>query len=99
MKTTMTAGGNWVLPPSVQDGAWLMVLAIVCTLIPFVVSLGTLRYLSAFTTQLAALFLLTLTLAQVRGRLTDEQEAAHLKAMRHLPVSIGAVQTRPPSGR
>jgi len=45
----------------------------------------------AFTTQLAALFLLTLTLAQVRGRLTDEQEAAHLKAMRHLPVSIGAV--------
>jgi len=45
----------------------------------------------AFTTQLAALFLLTLTLAQVKGRLSDEQEAAHLKAMRHLPVSIGAV--------
>jgi len=45
----------------------------------------------AFTTQLAALFLLTLSLAQVRGRLTDEQEAAHLKAMRHLPAAIGAV--------
>ena len=45
----------------------------------------------AFTTQLAALFLLALTLAQVRGRLNDEQEAAHLKAMRHLPVAIGAV--------
>jgi glucosamine--fructose-6-phosphate aminotransferase (isomerizing) len=45
----------------------------------------------AFTTQLAALFLLTLTLAQTKGRLNDEQEAAHLKAMRHLPVSIGAV--------
>ena len=45
----------------------------------------------AFTTQLVALFLLALTLAQVRGRLTDEQEAAHLKALRHLPVSIGAV--------
>ena len=45
----------------------------------------------AFTTQLAALFLLTLTLAQVKGRLSDEQEAAHLKAMRHLPVSISAV--------
>jgi glucosamine--fructose-6-phosphate aminotransferase (isomerizing) len=29
----------------------------------------------AFTTQLAALFLLTLTLAQVNGRLTDEEEA------------------------
>jgi glucosamine--fructose-6-phosphate aminotransferase (isomerizing) len=45
----------------------------------------------AFTTQLAALFLLTLALAQVRGHLTDEQEAAHLKAMRHLPVAISAV--------
>ncbi|OGB27127.1 MAG: glutamine--fructose-6-phosphate aminotransferase [Burkholderiales bacterium RIFCSPLOWO2_02_FULL_57_36] len=45
----------------------------------------------AFTTQLAALFLLALTLAQIKGRLSDEQEAAHLKAMRHLPVSISAV--------
>jgi glutamine---fructose-6-phosphate transaminase (isomerizing) len=45
----------------------------------------------AFSTQLAALFLLTLALAQVKGRLTDEQEAAHLKAMRHLPVAIAAV--------
>jgi glucosamine--fructose-6-phosphate aminotransferase (isomerizing) len=45
----------------------------------------------AFTTQLAALFLLTLSLAQVRGHLSDEQEAAHLKAMRHLPVAISAV--------
>jgi glutamine---fructose-6-phosphate transaminase (isomerizing) len=45
----------------------------------------------AFTTQLAALFLLTLTLAQVKGRLSDEQEAAHIKAMRHLPVAISAV--------
>ncbi|HTN67105.1 MAG TPA: glutamine--fructose-6-phosphate transaminase (isomerizing) [Burkholderiaceae bacterium] len=45
----------------------------------------------AFTTQLTALFLLTLALAQVRGHLSDEQEAQHLKAMRHLPVSVGAV--------
>jgi glutamine---fructose-6-phosphate transaminase (isomerizing) len=45
----------------------------------------------AFTTQLAALFLLTLALAQVRGHLSDEQEAAHLKAMRHLPVALQAV--------
>jgi glucosamine--fructose-6-phosphate aminotransferase (isomerizing) len=44
----------------------------------------------AFTTQLAALFLLTLAIAQTKGRLTDEQEAAHLKAMRHLPVAISA---------
>ncbi|UUZ51499.1 hypothetical protein LP420_20345 [Massilia sp. B-10] len=45
----------------------------------------------AFTTQLAALFLLTLTLAQVNGHLTDEQEATYLKQMRHLPVAIAAV--------
>ena len=45
----------------------------------------------AFTTQLAGLFLLTLCLAQVNGRLSDEEEAAHLKAMRHLPVAIAAV--------
>jgi glucosamine--fructose-6-phosphate aminotransferase (isomerizing) len=45
----------------------------------------------AFTTQLAALFLLTLSLAQVNGRLTDAEEADHLKAMRHLPVAISAV--------
>ena len=45
----------------------------------------------AFTTQLAGLFLLTLTLAKLRGRLSDAQEAAHLKAMRHLPTGIQAV--------
>ncbi|HEY0589596.1 MAG TPA: glutamine--fructose-6-phosphate transaminase (isomerizing) [Pseudoduganella sp.] len=45
----------------------------------------------AFTTQLSALFLLTLSLAQVNGLLTDEEEAAHLKAMRHLPSAIAAV--------
>ncbi|MFZ6748946.1 glutamine--fructose-6-phosphate transaminase (isomerizing) [Undibacterium sp. Ren11W] len=45
----------------------------------------------AFTTQLAALFLLALTLAQSKGRLSDEQEAEHIKALRHLPVAITAV--------
>lgn len=45
----------------------------------------------AFTTQLAALFLLTLTLAQVNGRLTDAEEAEHLKMMRHLPVALSSV--------
>jgi glucosamine--fructose-6-phosphate aminotransferase (isomerizing) len=44
----------------------------------------------AFTTQLAALFLLTLALAQTRGRLTEEQEAEHIKALRHLPAAIQA---------
>jgi drug/metabolite transporter (DMT)-like permease len=41
------------LMPTVHDGAWLLVLAILCTLIPFAVSLATLRHLSAFTAQLA----------------------------------------------
>ena len=45
----------------------------------------------AFTTQLAGLFLLTLVLAQIKGRLTEAQEAAHLKAMRHLPAALSAV--------
>ncbi|OBV39550.1 glutamine--fructose-6-phosphate transaminase (isomerizing) [Janthinobacterium psychrotolerans] len=45
----------------------------------------------AFTTQLAGLFLLTLCLAQVNGHLSEEDEAAHLKAMRHLPVAIASV--------
>ena len=45
----------------------------------------------AFTTQLVGLFLLALALAQVRGRLTDDAEAAHLKALRHLPVAVQSV--------
>ncbi|WP_341909681.1 glutamine--fructose-6-phosphate transaminase (isomerizing) [Polaromonas sp. YR568] len=45
----------------------------------------------AFTAQLAGLFLLTLALAQSKGRLSDEDEAAHLKAMRHLPAALQAV--------
>ena len=45
----------------------------------------------AFTTQLVGLFLLTLALAQARGRLDDEQEAQHLKALRHLPVAVQGV--------
>ena len=45
----------------------------------------------AFTTQLAGLYLLTLALAQVRGRLSEAQEAAELKALRHLPVALAAV--------
>jgi glucosamine--fructose-6-phosphate aminotransferase (isomerizing) len=45
----------------------------------------------AFTTQLAGLFLLTLALAQAKGRLSEAEEARHLKAMRHLPAALQAV--------
>lgn len=45
----------------------------------------------AFTTQLAGLFLLTLALAQCKGRLSEDEEATHLKAMRHLPAALSAV--------
>ena len=45
----------------------------------------------AFTTQLAALFLLTLVLAKVRGRLTAESESAYLESLRHLPVAVNKV--------
>ena len=45
----------------------------------------------AFTTQLVGLYLLTLALALARGRLSEVQEAEHLKALRHLPVAVQAV--------
>ena len=45
----------------------------------------------AFTAQLAGLFLLTLALAQAKGRLSEAEEARHLKAMRHLPAALQAV--------
>lgn len=45
----------------------------------------------AFTTQLTALYLLTLTLAKLRGRLDADAEAAHLKNLRHLPVALASV--------
>ncbi len=42
----------------------------------------------AFTTQLAALFLLAATLAKQAGRLSAEAEATHLAALQHLPVAV-----------
>ena len=45
----------------------------------------------AFTTQLTALCLLTLTMAKLRGRLSAEQEATWLRGLRHLPAAIQAV--------
>ena len=45
----------------------------------------------AFSTQLVGLFLLTLSLAQARGHLSDADEAMHMKALRHLPVAVQAV--------
>ena len=45
----------------------------------------------AFTTQLVALFLLTLTLAKVKGHLTAEEEAEYMKQLRHVPQAVSAV--------
>jgi glucosamine--fructose-6-phosphate aminotransferase (isomerizing) len=45
----------------------------------------------AFTTQLAALVLLTMTLAKLRGRLTEAREAELLHALRHLPAALTRV--------
>jgi len=42
----------------------------------------------AFTTQLAALYLLTLVLGKLRGRLDGEREQACLKSLRHLPAAL-----------
>jgi glucosamine--fructose-6-phosphate aminotransferase (isomerizing) len=43
---------------------------------------------TAFTTQLAALYLLTLVLAKLRGRLPEADEARELTQMRHLPMAV-----------
>ncbi|ODP33848.1 glutamine--fructose-6-phosphate transaminase (isomerizing) [Pandoraea sp. ISTKB] len=45
----------------------------------------------AFTTQLTALFLLTLTIAKLRGRLPAAQEAEYLTQLRHLPAALNSV--------
>lgn len=45
----------------------------------------------AFTTQLAALYLLTLTFAKMRGRLTAEKETESLNRLRHVPNALSAV--------
>ena len=45
----------------------------------------------AFTTQLAALVLLTLVLAKLRGKLTKERELELLHQLRHLPVAMQKV--------
>ncbi len=51
----------------------------------------------AFTTQLAALFLLSLTLAKTRQRLSQAEEQAHLNALRHLPAALTAVLAAEPA--
>ncbi|QID16799.1 glutamine--fructose-6-phosphate transaminase (isomerizing) [Nitrogeniibacter mangrovi] len=45
----------------------------------------------AFTTQLAALALLTLALAKINDRLTADDENTYLTALRHLPVAVTKV--------
>ena len=45
----------------------------------------------AFTTQLAALFLLTLVIAKVKNRLSADQESAYIDQLRHLPVAVNKV--------
>jgi glutamine---fructose-6-phosphate transaminase (isomerizing) len=45
----------------------------------------------AFTTQLAALFLLTLVMSKVKNRLTPEQESNYIDQLRHLPVAVNKV--------
>jgi glutamine---fructose-6-phosphate transaminase (isomerizing) len=45
----------------------------------------------AFTTQLAALYLLALVMAKLRGRLSEEEEVVLLRQLRHLPAALAAV--------
>ena len=45
----------------------------------------------AFTTQLVALFVLAVTLARLRGRVSKDQEVEYLKQLRHLPAALNCV--------
>lgn len=45
----------------------------------------------AFTTQLTALFLLTISLAKVKGRLDPKDEAEYMRLLRHVPKAVSAV--------
>lgn len=45
----------------------------------------------AFTTQLCALYLLSLTVAKLRGHLSSDAEAAELRDLRHLPAALTSV--------
>jgi len=45
----------------------------------------------AFTTQLVGLYLLALTIAKSKGRLSHAQEHDAIRALRHLPAAVGSV--------
>ncbi|MGE6780648.1 glutamine--fructose-6-phosphate transaminase (isomerizing) [Vreelandella titanicae] len=51
----------------------------------------------AFTTQLSALFLLTLLLAKANQRLSEADEKAYLDELRHLPIAVDKVLSLEPS--
>lgn len=53
----------------------------------------------AFTTQLAALFTLTLVLAKLRDRLPHDEEERLIQQLRHLPAAIGNVLKCEPTVR
>ncbi|GAB7523010.1 glutamine--fructose-6-phosphate transaminase (isomerizing) [Paraburkholderia sp. 2C] len=50
----------------------------------------------AFTTQLAALFLLALTIGRRRGRISDEEAVAYLRQLAGLPDALRSVLAREP---
>jgi len=45
----------------------------------------------AFTTQLAALYLLTIVIANTRGGLSEEERIQHIERLRHLPKAINEI--------
>ncbi len=45
----------------------------------------------AFTTQLAALYLLTIVIANTRGGLSEEEQIQHIERLRHLPKAINEI--------
>lgn len=50
----------------------------------------------AFTTQLASLYLMTLAIAKVKGRLSEEKENEAMQDLRHMPEAIKKVLDKEP---
>ena len=51
----------------------------------------------AFTTQLVALYLLTLVFAKLRGRLSEDEQADAISRLRHIPAAMTGVLALEPS--
>src|SRR5690606_4074700 len=82
--------GPLLVLPSAQDGAWLVLLSLACTLFPFALCLVALRHLSAFTAQLSVNLepIYEIVLAAV---IFDEQQERSARVYVGVAIILGVV--------